>query len=76
MRVRITLEIQNDDYRTIEAIAPVECLFAGKITPETLADIQQLTAEAIESHTRKHKTFDGLAHWDGKKYSISEVSGG
>lgn len=66
MRVRITLSILDDNYLIAEPIPPVDCLFDGKIRPDTVAGVQQLAAEVLERHTRTHKQFDGLAHWAQK----------
>jgi hypothetical protein len=55
MRVRITMEIQDDDYRTVETIPPVEALFHGVITEADSLVAQQLIAEALERHMRTHK---------------------
>jgi hypothetical protein len=63
MRVRITLEIKDDDYRTVETIPPVEYLFDAAITQDTVTGVQKMAAEALERHTRRHKAFDGLKHF-------------
>lgn len=60
------MEIMDDNYRTVESIPSVECLFDGKITADTVQGVQQLAAEALERHTRKNKTFGGLEHWDNR----------
>jgi hypothetical protein len=63
MRVRITLQVMDDNYQPAESIPPVDALFADKITAETVANAQGLVARALEIHTRSNKRFDGLAHW-------------
>jgi hypothetical protein len=66
MRLRISMEVLDDDSCVVEAMPPVDAIFRQSINQGTIATAQQLLAEAIERHTRTHKALDGLAHWNGK----------
>ena len=74
MRVRINLQILDDNYAVVEEVSPEDVLFLTKITPETVANAQAAVAASLERHTRKHKAFDALLHWDGKGYSLSRIA--
>lgn len=65
------MQILDDSYAVVEEIPPEDVLFLGRIDPETVANAQAAVAGSIELHTRQHKTFDALPHWDGKGYSLS-----
>jgi hypothetical protein len=77
MRLRINLQIMDDNYQPVETIPAVEALFMDKITLDTIEDIKSAVGTAVETHTRKNKRYDGLLHWCEalKKHTLSQPEG-